>query len=286
MAIYRTRSTKAEIRALKDVLLEIGEEHQPFTVRNMFYLTHSYGYIDKEERDYRKVQRLLGILREDGEMPFEWVVDNTRWMRKNASYSSAEHALRVCVQQFRRDLWEDQGVYPEVWCEADASAGILFDVTDKWDIPLMVSRGFSSKSFLWSAAQEYKELDGKCVFIMYFGDHDQHGKLIEDHIERDLRRFAPNVDLTFVRVAVRDWQIEKWNLPTRPPKVVGKGSDKKWIESGTVQLEAIPPKVLRGLLKHVIEKIVDKEQLESIRRIEREERAQLEHMLNTFNHAA
>jgi hypothetical protein len=45
-------------------------------------------------------------------------------------------------------------VYVEVWTEKDALAGVLLEETAAWDVPLMVSRGFSSISYLYEAARE------------------------------------------------------------------------------------------------------------------------------------
>lgn len=36
------------------------------------------------------VVRLLGIMRREGELPFSWIADNTRRIRKSRTYSSLE----------------------------------------------------------------------------------------------------------------------------------------------------------------------------------------------------
>ena len=54
---------------------------------------------------------------------------------------------------YRRDLWAAMPVYVEVWCEKDALAGVLLEETELYDVPLMVARGYSSVSFLHSAAK-------------------------------------------------------------------------------------------------------------------------------------
>ncbi|MGI8714332.1 MAG: hypothetical protein ACR2NR_14385 [Solirubrobacteraceae bacterium] len=56
----------------------------------------------------------------------------------------------------RRDLWQSQNVRIEVWLEKDALADVVADVTSNWDVSLMVSRGQSSATYLYSAAQEAK----------------------------------------------------------------------------------------------------------------------------------
>ena len=76
--IKRKRRTKAEMKTLKDAMLTIAVEHQPLTIRNLFYLMVSQGLIKKTENEYKNVtMRLAGVLRDNGEMPFEWIVDNS-----------------------------------------------------------------------------------------------------------------------------------------------------------------------------------------------------------------
>ena len=65
-------------------------------------------------------------------------------------------------------------VYVEVWCEKDALAGVLMEETEVYDVPLMVARGYSSISFLHSAAMAIKAI-GKPAYIFHFGDLDPSG---------------------------------------------------------------------------------------------------------------
>lgn len=96
------------------------------TVRQVFYQLVSRGVIAKMEAEYHcTVIRLLTELRRAGEIPFEWIADNTRWMRKPASYSSLAHMLAQQKKFFRRALWDDQEAYVEIWLEKDALSGVL-----------------------------------------------------------------------------------------------------------------------------------------------------------------
>ena len=80
--IKRKRATKAEMEARSDALLEIVSEIHPATVRQVFYQATVRGFIDKTESGYTKVQRMLADLRRAGDLPYEWIADNTRFMRK------------------------------------------------------------------------------------------------------------------------------------------------------------------------------------------------------------
>src|SRR5262249_29705657 len=143
--------------------------------------------------------------------------DNTRWMRKSRSFSSLEEALSRTAQTYRRALWSNQVVYVEIWCEKDALAGVIVEVTNEWDVPLMLSRGFASDSFLHSAAEAISS-QGKPAVLYYVGDHDPSGVFIDRTIDRRLRELAPEAEIHFERLAVLPHQIRELNLPTRPTK--------------------------------------------------------------------
>ena len=42
----------------------------------------------------------------------------------------------------------------EIWCEKDALAGVMWDPASAYDVPLMVSRGMPSITFLHGTALE------------------------------------------------------------------------------------------------------------------------------------
>jgi hypothetical protein len=81
------------------------------------------------------------------EMPFDWIADNTRWMRKPRTFTSPEAAVQHTAEHYRRDLWADTEAYVEIWIEKDALAGVVIEITAEYDVPLMVARGYSSTPF-------------------------------------------------------------------------------------------------------------------------------------------
>ncbi len=130
--------------------------------------------------------RLLTQMRLAGKLPFQWITDNTRWMRKLSSYSSLADMLNESQQFYRRALWDNQNANVEIWLEKDALAGVLMEETQKYDVPLMVTRGYSSISFLHSAAMDIAATN-KPTYLYYFGDWDPSGKDITRTTEE---RFA------------------------------------------------------------------------------------------------
>jgi hypothetical protein len=255
------------------------------TVRQVFYQMVSRGAIDKTEGEYRKtVGRLLLSLRREHRISYDWIVDNTRWMRKPRTYTGLRDMLDQATRLYRRDLWQDQQDYVEVWLEKDALAGVLYAVTQDWGVPLMVVRGFSSETFLYSAAQAITDqiAGGKCAHIYFFGDLDPSGLSITATVERRLRDMsremlkppeAADHFFSFERVAVTREQVARWNLPTRPTKTTDTRSAS--FDGESVEVDAIPPGQLRDLVRECIEHHIDPDLLERTRQVEQAERESL-----------
>jgi hypothetical protein len=168
--------------AIRAALYEILAGGHPMTVRQVFYAATTRGVVAKTEAEYKgTVCRLLAEMRREGEIPYIWLADATRWMRRPTTYSSAEAALKRTAETYRRALWDDSEVAVEIWLEKEALAGVLVDVTVEWDVPLMVTRGYPSMSFLHSAAEAIRsrEAEGQQTKIYYFGDRDPSGADID-----------------------------------------------------------------------------------------------------------
>src|SRR5438045_6419819 len=157
--IKRHRATKAEVERRRERLNEIVSAMKPITVRQVFYQATVRGIVEKSEAGYAKVQTDLVLMRRAGEMPFDWLADNTRWQRKPRTFDSIEQALQDTARLYRKALWADVNAYVEVWLEKDALAGVVYPITSMYDVPLMVARGYASLSFLHSAAEYINSLD-------------------------------------------------------------------------------------------------------------------------------
>ena len=261
----------------------LSDDH-PQSVRHVFYrlVSAPYFLVEKDERGYRTVQAQLLNLRESGGVPWTWVSDGTRWRWQEESFDSIAEAIRFTAETYRRDLWRRTPVYAEVWCESDSLAGVLFPETNVFNVPLMVSRGFSSKSFLYHAAREI-EAGKRPAFLYYLGDWDPSGKLIPEDIEATLRRFAPEADIHFKRLLVTPEQIREWDLPTKPAK---KTTHAKQFSGGTVEAEAIPANVTRQILRQAIERHLDTREFDVMRTAEEFEAKELMRIADIIEGAA
>ena len=266
--------------AIEETLLQLN----PMTCRQLFYQLVVQGVIAKTQNEYKStVIRLLEEMRRSGRIPFSWIVDNSRWMRKPSSYESLTDMLEQSQRFYRRDKWNGQGVYVEIWCESNAIAGVLYEATSEWDVPLMVSKGFSSITFLHSAAESIQYED-KPAYLYYFGDHDPSGIDIDRKILSDLHEFAPDADITFERVAVIPEQIEKWNLPSQPPKKTD--SRIRSFKGEAVELDSIPPKELIAIADRCIKQHIDFDEYNRMVIAETAEQVTLETIIGNLGGAA
>jgi len=269
----RPRRSKADIGAIRSAIYSTLEADHPATVRQVFYRLVSGGVIEKSEREYQgTVVRLLTRMRLADEVPFDWITDETRWMRKPRTHSGLKELLAETAQLYRRDLWRNSDCYVEVWLEKDALAGVVYETTSEFDVPLMVSRGFSSLTYVHSAASDLRER-GVPAWIYQLGDHDPSGVDAARQVQRRLCQFAPEVEIHFERLAVTPAQIKKWKLPTRPTKK--SDSRARTFKGRSVEVDAIEPRRLGALVRDAIERHVDPGMLNILRTVEADEREKL-----------
>lgn len=274
----RGRRTKAEIRELRDTLFEIVVKNMPVTVRGAFYLAASAGLVPKDDaKGYRPVQRELLKMRREGIIPWGYITDGSRSVYGHSRYGGLESYAKQVARNYRRDYWHDSPHYVEVWLEKEALRGAISPVViDEFGLDLYVTKGQPSATYLYEAAEDIAG-DGRPTFVYVLSDHDPGGLRIFDRIKQELTDFVGDVaELHIRRLALTPYQVRLYDLPTRP----GKEKDPNAAEfksrwGDCVELDAMPPNTLRGLIREKLESHMDAERLRQLKLAENEERAGL-----------
>jgi hypothetical protein len=275
--IKRDRRSKADIDAIRKAIREVIGEDPPMTVRQVFYQLVTRGVIEKTEAEYQgTVIRLMTDMRLSGELRWDWVVDESRRGRFTRTFDNITEAVEHTAKYYRRSALREADDYLEIWCEKDALAGVLWDVTSDYDVPLMVSRGMPSLTFLHGSAVAIARAArwGKDSYIYQFGDHDPSGVLIPQTIERRLDELCQRLGCPppyVERVALTEQHIAEFNLPTRPTKREG-NRHANGFEGDSVELDALPPRVLRDMVREVIEWHISPAMVAVVRAAEESER--------------
>jgi hypothetical protein len=255
-------------------LIDYAERHGPVTVRGLYYQAEVAGIpgIGKDDSGYDKVQMQVLALRRAGRLSYGAIADATRWMRKPTSFNNIEEALERTARTYRKALWANTDDYVEIWVEKDALAGVIYPVTAYYDVPLMVTRGFSSETFVFGAVEARGD-DPRDFHVYYLGDFDRAGQDAARALEEKLERFAEDKPfyVYFEQIAVTEEQIAAWDLPTREPKRKS-ANDKKWSHNFACELDAISPDQLRALVRETIEHHLPEEQLDVLKAAEQSER--------------
>jgi hypothetical protein len=274
--IKRNRATKDEMQIRAKFLIDYAKAHGPVTVRGLYYQAEvaKLPGITKDDKDYDKIQRQVLLLRRAGEMSYDSIADATRWMRKPRSFDSIEDALQSTAATYRKALWSDANVTVEIWCEKDALAGVIYPVTSKYDVPLMVTRGFSSETFCFEAVEAAD--DDRPYVVYYLGDYDRAGQDAAKSLKEKLERFASErgIDVIFETLAVTPHDIGRLGLPTREPKRKSP-ADRKWPHQFACELDAIPPDEMRRIVERAIERHLPKAKLDVLKVAEESERQML-----------
>lgn len=278
--VKRQRRTNAELEVVDAAIYEAVSEEHPATVRGIFYRVESAGVVPKTEKGYALVCRELLKMRRAGAIPYGWITDGTRLIRKDDSWDDLRECLEDTAAAYRRALWRDQEHEVMVFTEKDAISGILYPVTNKWDVPLGVMRGYASETFCYSVAEEIIGANrrGKWVYVYQFGDHDPSGVNAWENFERKIVGFCERrsgaVLAYFRRLAVTPEQIFAMNLPTRPTKK--SDTRAKDFAGESVEVDAVPASVLRAIVEDAIVQHIDPRAMELTALAEQQERAHLE----------
>ena len=96
--------------------------------------------------------------------------------------------------------------------------------------------GFSSATLCYEAAQEIDAADRAHAVVLFLGDFDPAGVLIDGHVEAELRRHL-ETPLELRRLAINPEQIAAFDLPQKPRKA---GDRRRLDIEQTVEAEAIP----------------------------------------------
>src|SRR5215475_11135065 len=112
-------------------MFEAAEAAQPITGRGIGYKLFTAGLIPSmATSEMQKVYRLLKEAREEGIIPWDWIVDETRELEKVSSWKDPDAFVRTVSNAYRCDFWRQQPVRVEVWSEKGTVRGVLQPILD------------------------------------------------------------------------------------------------------------------------------------------------------------
>jgi hypothetical protein len=240
------------------------------TLRQLFYRLVAAEVLPNTTVAYKTLSARTSAARRDRAFPD--LIDRTRTIHRRGTFDGPDEAWDWLLRSYRRDRTEGQpwSVYLGV-----EKAGIVAQL-DTWfgdyGVPILALGGYSSQSYVDEVVADVSDSDRPAV-LLYAGDHDPSG----EDIDRDFTDRTGCFDKV-VRVALDASQVEEYQLPPQPGKAADSraaGFVARHGELVQVELDALPPEVLRGLYAEALDGFWDTSAFEVSVARERDDRARL-----------
>jgi len=244
---------------LIEAMYAAAEAAHPITGRGIGYKLFTAGLIPSMARsEMQRVYRLLKEAREQGHIPWEWIVDETRTIERVSTWADPAAYARCVARSYRRDFWNQQPTRCEVWSEKGTVRGVLQPVLDRYAVGFRVMHGFSSATAIYDVSQDD---DGRELVALYVGDFDPSGLFMS---EEDLPTRLGEYDghhVTLTRIALTQEHVN--GLPSFPAADKRKDPRYKWFRTNygnhCWELDAMDPNDLRDCVESAIAELIEPE---------------------------
>jgi len=206
---------------LQRACLKILHEHReanalPTSGRFVFYELVQSGIVNKKSdnkgrRADQDVGDALFRLRVIGEVPWHWIVDETRHVHERRYAASVADYLSDSIVLARIDLWEGQRP-PFIITESRSLAGVLSDLANEYLAPISATNGQVGGHLRTEVAPRL--VQGQRV--LYLGDYDWQGGQIEDNTRAVLESLVAPLD--WKRLAITAEQAHGLPVISKPDK--------------------------------------------------------------------
>lgn len=255
------------------------------TLRQLYYQFVSRDLIPNKATEYKRLGSIINDARLAGLIDWSAIEDRGRNLVKHSAWKNPADIIDGAIRGYALDPWKDQDVYVMARIEKDALLGVIEPVCDRWRVPYIGCRGYTSQSEAYETGQLLRRArrNRKRIVILYLGDHDPSGvDMTRDNTDRlsmftrmpvEVRRLALNLD-----------QIEEYDPPPNPTKdtdiratgyrdmmeEAGQDPDTCW------ELDALEPQVIDRLIDSEIKSLVDRDRWVETLKAEKEDKRRLQ----------
>jgi hypothetical protein len=212
------------------------------TLRQCFYRLVSDGTLPNTTSAYKGLSARTAEARRDGWFPE--FIDNVRQIHRYRTFDGPDDARGWLARIYRRDRTEGQPFSVYLAVEKRGIVAQLESWFGDLGVPILSLGGYSSQTYVTDVFTDVGD-GGRPAVLLYAGDFDPSG----EDIDRDFIARSNCWDKV-VRVALTPAQIDAYGLPPQPGKATDSRAAAFTARHGElvqVELDALPPDVLRGL---------------------------------------
>jgi hypothetical protein len=242
---------------LIDAMYAAAQKANPITGRGIGYKLFTAGLIPSmANTEMQRVYRLLREAREEGVIPWRWIVDETRGIERVSTWEDPAEYARCVARSYRRDFWNQQPHRVQLWSEKGTVRGVLTPVLDQYAVGFNPVHGFTSATDAHNAAEDD---DGRPLIVLYVGDIDPSGMFMsEKDLPSRLSEYGGH-HITVRRIALTREQVI--GLPSFPASDKSKDKRYKWFVANygpdCWELDAMDPNNLRNCVEREIVKLIE-----------------------------
>ena len=144
------------IKQMQDIVNEYEQQGLRLTARQLYYQFVSRDLIPNKVSSYKNLTSLLTDARYAGLIDWDAIEDRGREADVPLEFASIQARVDAAVRNYRLPRWETQECYAELWVEKQALAGVLEPLAREFHVTLMVNKGYSSASAMFTSAQRFK----------------------------------------------------------------------------------------------------------------------------------
>jgi hypothetical protein len=252
------------------------------TVRAMFYSLVVLRVLPNTQKIYRAYDNQLSRWREKGTIPIDSFDDDIRNVIQDFDdeYLTVEEHIDIGLNYLRNTQndyaiprWHKQPYYVEVWLEKNAAKKPFRSIVRDRHVRVVPNSGHSSIAYFSDNVNRLKakQAEGKKIVILYFGDVDPSGEVMDKVYKRKFIGYGL-YNVEFIRLAITEKQMKRFNLLHDPdPKTLIKlknDPNKKAFklkyglksddELFAVELEAMLTPGVRNYLKRLVLRNIDR----------------------------
>jgi hypothetical protein len=270
----------SKIRRLREALLALLAEHErdgalPTSGRFLFYELVARGIISKEKTGARRpdqdMTEALTQLRENGEIPWDWIVYETRNLESYIGSPTISEGVLDRLPYIRLDPWH--GEAPLILTESRSLAGCLRPLVREYAIRTAPTNGQCGGFLHTDIAPTLRLL----AHVLYLGDLDLCGDDIEAHTRNVLEQEVG--ELEWERLALTAEQVEQYNLPriTKNDRRFKNGAG----VHEAVETEALSQRLILEIVRNRLDELLP-EPLEDVQERAERERETIRERLEEF----
>lgn len=272
----------------KDILVaarDILEQIQPASVRAVCYKLFVRGLIPNMSKGSTdKVGKLLVKAREEGDIPWEWIVDGSRSVQRVPTWDSPQRRMRSALLSYRLDFWKEQPRRVHLIVEKETVASTLEPILDEFAVPVSFMKGFASATAVNNLATLIGDSD-KPMRFLYCGDWDPSGMYMsEEDLPNRIERYGGG-RAYLERIAITE-EDTRAGLPSFPAADKREDTRYDWFTKNhgplCWELDAMDPNDLRARVRENIETWVDHHAWSHSQRIEDAQLESMESFLSKF----